>query len=474
VIAGLKPYAEYRDSGLPWLGQVPAHWRVVRNGSLFAQRSQTGFAELPILEVSLKTGVQVRSFGAAKRKQIMSDLSKYKRAAQGDLAYNTMRMWQGALGVCPVDGLVSPAYVVARPYPAADARYYAALFRTGEYMAEIDSASRGIVKDRNRLYWDQFKQMQSPCPPLDDQVALRRFLDWSNSRLDRTIRAKRRAIALMLEEKQAIIYRAVTKGFDPEAQLKATGLPWLGDIPSHWEVRRLRTLVRRIDQGVSPLAAGFLAEGDSWGVLKSGCVNRGVFRETEHKRLAPDFDVDPALAVAIGDVLISRACGSPSLVGSVGRVRSLRYKLILSDKTFRAAFRENVDADFMVYAMNCRYYRHQVEQAISGAEGMANNLPLSSLKDFRFALPPVSEANEIARRIGDETSAIDRRIERLEAEVQLLREYRTRLIADVVTGSLDVREAAANLPHEELAELAIESADDLDELDTADEEATEA
>jgi type I restriction enzyme S subunit len=474
MIAGLKPYAEYRDSGLPWLGQVPAHWRVVRNGSLFAQRSQTGFAELPILEVSLKTGVQVRSFGAAKRKQIMSDLSKYKRAAQGDLAYNTMRMWQGALGVCPVDGLVSPAYVVARPYPAVDARYYAALFRTGEYMAEIDSASRGIVKDRNRLYWDQFKQMQSPCPPLDDQVALRRFLDWSNSRLDRTIRAKRRAIALMLEEKQAIIYRAVTKGFDPEAQLKATGLPWLGDIPSHWEVRRLRTLVRRIDQGVSPLAAGFLAEGDSWGVLKSGCVNRGVFRETEHKRLAPDFDVDPALAVAIGDVLISRACGSPSLVGSVGRVRSLRYKLILSDKTFRAAFRENVDADFMVYAMNCRYYRHQVEQAISGAEGMANNLPLSSLKDFRFALPPVSEANEIARRIGDETSAIDRRIERLEAEVQLLREYRTRLIADVVTGSLDVREAAANLPHEELAELAIESADDLDELDTADEEATEA
>lgn len=474
MIAGLKPYAEYRDSGLPWLGQVPAHWRVVRNGSLFAQRSQTGFAELPILEVSLKTGVQVRSFGAAKRKQIMSDLSKYKRAAQGDLAYNTMRMWQGALGVCPVDGLVSPAYVVARPYPAVDARYYAALFRTGEYMAEIDSASRGIVKDRNRLYWDQFKQMQSPCPPLDDQVAVRRFLDWSNSRLDRTIRAKRRAIALMLEEKQAIIYRAVTKGFDPEAQLKATGLPWLGDIPSHWEVRRLRTLVRRIDQGVSPLAAGFLAEGDSWGVLKSGCVNRGVFRETEHKRLAPDFDVDPALAVAIGDVLISRACGSPSLVGSVGRVRSLRYKLILSDKTFRAAFRENVDADFMVYAMNCRYYRHQVEQAISGAEGMANNLPLSSLKDFRFALPPVSEANEIARRIGDETSAIDRRIERLEAEVQLLREYRTRLIADVVTGSLDVREAAANMPHEELAELAIESADDLDELDTADEEATEA
>lgn len=173
VIAGLKPYAEYSDSGLPWLGQVPAHWRTVRNGSLFGQRSQTGFAELPILEVSLKTGVQVRAFGSAKRKQVMSDLAKYKRAVKGDLAYNTMRMWQGALGVCPVDGLVSPAYVVARPYAGVEPQYFAALFRTGDYMAEIDAASRGIVKDRNRLYWDQFKQMQSPCPPPDEQAAIR-------------------------------------------------------------------------------------------------------------------------------------------------------------------------------------------------------------------------------------------------------------------------------------------------------------
>ena len=145
MIAGLKPYAEYSDSGLPWLGQVPAHWRTVRNGSLFGQRSQTGFAELPILEVSLKTGVQVRAFGSAKRKQVMSDLAKYKRAAKGDLAYNTMRMWQGALGVCPVDGLVSPAYVVARPYPGVDPTYFAALFRTRDYMAEIDRDRKSVV-----------------------------------------------------------------------------------------------------------------------------------------------------------------------------------------------------------------------------------------------------------------------------------------------------------------------------------------
>jgi type I restriction enzyme S subunit len=205
-------------------------------------------------------------------------------------------------------------------------------------------------------------------------------------------------------------------------------------------------LVRGIDQGVSPLAEGRLAEGDSWGVLKSGCANRGAFRETEHKRLARGFDVDPAIAVKDGDVLVSRACGSPSLVGSVARVRSLRYRLILSDKTFRVSFRDSVDPDFMVYAMNCRYYRHQVEQAISGAEGMANNLPLSSLKDFRFAVPPKAEATRIAEQLGKDTLAVDRRVAHLEGEIELLREYRARLIADLVTGRLDVRQAVGQLP----------------------------
>jgi type I restriction enzyme S subunit len=203
-------------------------------------------------------------------------------------------------------------------------------------------------------------------------------------------------------------------------------------------------------------------------------VNRGVFRETEHKRLASEFVVDPSIVVAVGDVLISRACGSPSLVGSVGRVRSIRYRLILSDKTFRARFRDTVDPDFMVYAMNSRYYRHQVEQAISGAEGMANNLPLSSLKDFRFAIPPVAEARHIARRIDVETAAIEKSIERLEGEIELVRELRTRLVADIVTGRLDVRDAAAQLPAVVPTGTEADLDNESDELEPVDEEAAEA
>lgn len=152
---GLRPYAAYRDSGLPWLGQIPEHWEVRRNGRLFAERSETGFEDLPILEVSLRTGVRMHDLENGPRKQQMADRSKYKRAVKGDIAYNMMRMWQGAVGVAPTDGLISPAYVVARPFPEVESRYYAYLFRISAYMCEVNKYSRGIVSDRNRLYWGE-------------------------------------------------------------------------------------------------------------------------------------------------------------------------------------------------------------------------------------------------------------------------------------------------------------------------------
>ena len=271
-------------------------------------------------------------------------------------------------------------------------------------------------------------------------------------RIQRYIRAKQKLTALLEEHKQAVIHQAVTGQIDvrtdrPYPAYKDSGVVWLGEAPKHWEVKRLKSLVARIDQGVSPQADNYLADDTAWGVLKAGCVNRGVFRESEHKRLATGFSFDPVLAVVAGDVLVSRASGSPHLVGSVGRVLSLKYKLILSDKTFRPIFNRGIDPDFMVLAMNSRYYRQQVEQAISGAEGLANNLPLSSLRAFFFAVPPTDEQHEIVGHLQRSTNKLSVAVAQAEQEIGLLQEYRTRLIAEVVTGKLDVRRAAANLPH---------------------------
>jgi type I restriction enzyme S subunit len=471
MIADLKPYPGYKESGLPWLGAIPASWTVKRAKSVFERvdkRSKTGREQL--LTVSSARGIVPRNTANVTMFKAESYVG-YKLCWPGDLVINSLWAWAGGLGVSKYHGIISSAYGVYRIRHDAPLipGFVHEVVRSVPFNWELRVRSKGVWISRLQMTDIAFLDAPIFIPPSEEQEAIVRFLDWANGRQERAIRAKRKVITLLNEQKQAIIHRAVTRGLDPSVPLKPSGIPWLGDIPEHWEVRRLKTLVNRVDQGVSPLASGFLAEGNSWGVLKSGCVNRGVFRETEHKQLASDFEIDPAIVVRIGDVLVSRACGSPTLVGSVGRVNALRYKLILSDKTFRPIFRNLVDEDFMVFAMNSRYYRHQVEQAISGAEGMANNLPLSSLKDFRFAIPPVDEARVIALRIEKDTSELASSISRLERDIELLREYQNRVSSDVVTGKLDVREAATRLPNIEESE--IPEIDEI-ELDTreADEE----
>jgi type I restriction enzyme S subunit len=391
MIEGLKPYAEYKESGAKWIGRVPAHWSLKPNRAIFDEIKDRDHPDEEMLSVTITRGiVRQKALLAGSSKKDSSNLNKgaYKLVQPHDIAYNKMRAWQGALGASSLRGIISPAYVVMRPRANASALYFHYLYRTPSFAKEAERWSYGITSDMWSLRPEHFKLIASILPPPDEQAAIVRFLDHANRKIDGFIRAKRKLIGLLNEQKQAIIHRAVTRGLDPTVPLKPSGIPWLGYIPAHWEIRRLRTIVSRIEQEVSPQASGFLASDDSWGVLKSGCVNHGHFRQTEHKQLPNNFEIDPSIIVKFGDVLISRACGSPRLVGSVGKVKLLNYKLILSDKTFRAQFHQTVNIDFMVYAMNGVYYRQQVEQAISGADGMANNLPLSELRSFilRFRL----------------------------------------------------------------------------------------
>ena len=224
-----RSYAAYKPSGLEWLGSVPAHWRLARNRHLFVQRNEVGYPELPILEVSLRSGVTVRDFERSTRKQIMSDHGMYKRAVKGDIAYNMMRMWQGAVGVAPVDGLVSPAYVVAKPMPGTEQRFFDHLYHTSAYMTEVNKCSRGIVADRNRLYWEDFKQMPTPCPPPDEQCAIADYIDReANVTIDQ-IRMRQEQIRLADEYRARLIADVVTGKLDVRGT--APALPRPADMP---------------------------------------------------------------------------------------------------------------------------------------------------------------------------------------------------------------------------------------------------
>ena len=448
----LKPYPAYKDSGVKWLGEVPKHWEVERlkrcMANIIEQTNVRNDGELYI-------GLEHVESWTGRLMKVDEDIefdSQVKSFEAGDILFGKLRPYLAKVTRPTRKGVCVGEFLVLRP---RDKRIVGAcierLLRAKPMIDAVDGSTFGAKMPR--ADWQFIGPMPIAIPPVPEQSTIVRFLDHADRRIRHSIRAKEKLIALLEEQKQVTIHHTVTGRIDvrtgcPYPTYKTSDIEWFEQLPAHWEDRRLKSLVKRIDQGVSPQAENQLADDTSWGVLKAGCVNGGVFRETEHKRLPRQIEVDPVLAVRTGDVLVSRASGSPRFVGSVGRILSLRHNLILSDKIFRPIFNHAVDPDFMVFAMNCQYYRQQVRKAISGAEGLANNLPLSSLKSFRFSIPSLDEQLGIVAHLRDATEKLATSIAKTTREVDLLREYRTRLIADVVTGKLDVREAAAALPEE--------------------------
>jgi type I restriction enzyme S subunit len=361
---------------------------------------------------------------------------------------------------------VSPAYVVARPYPGVDPMYFAALFRTRDYMAEIDSASRGIVKDRNRLYWDQFKQILSPCPPPAEQAAIVQFLDWANGRLERAIRAKRKVITLLNEQKQAIIHRAVTRGLPSTGSgqatpvpLKSSGIPWLGNIPQHWEVRRLRHLIKgRLTYGANAVAEFTNPDWPRYiritDFRADGSLKGDTFRSLPPS-VACDYMVDP------GDILLAR---SGATVGKAFLVVHLTGAACHAGYLIRARTdRSLVSPEFLFAFTQSSAFAAWKDSTFNTAT--IQNIGADKYANLSVPLPPLGEQQAILTSVRIEQTPLLVAISRLEREIELLREYRTRLVADVVTGKLDVREAAARLPDEVAPDTVEEPADVSDETE---------
>jgi len=425
-------YPSYRDSGLPWAPKIPEGWQVLRNGRLFSHRVETGFPDLPILEVSLRTGVRVRDMENLKRKQVMSQKEKYKRAAKGDIAYNMMRMWQGAVGVAPVDGLVSPAYVVVKPYPEANSAYFSYLFRTSAYMREVNKFSRGIVADRNRLYWESFKQMPSLVPPRPEQDQIVAYLRAQDAHIARFIKAKRELIKLLTEQKLRIIDHAVTRGLDPNVRLKPSGIEWLGEVPEHWEVQRLKN-VANVVLGKMLTTEAKAGDGDFKPYLRSTNVQwiKPDVRDVKEMWVAKAEMAQ--LRVRKGDLLVSEG-------GEVGRACMWNDELpecYIQNSVHRVAAKPMMLPEFLFHQFFA-YGKRDRFNAIVNRVSIAH-LTREKLVTIPFTVPPVEEQQAICRWITDECQPLDGAIARAEEEIKLIREYRDRLIADVVTGQIDVR-----------------------------------
>jgi type I restriction enzyme S subunit len=209
VTRGLDPDVPLRDSGVPWLGMVPVHWETTKIAWLYRDRDQREEPELPLLEVSINSGVVLREFSDDKIESTASDFNTYKVARKGDIVFNKMRMWQGAVGVAPQDGLVSPDYQVAEPTGDLLSSYAGLLFRTEAFSAECARWSHGITWDRLRLYWDGFREIVVPVPPENEQKEILNYLNDETTKIDALKVATENTIELLKERRSALISEAV-------------------------------------------------------------------------------------------------------------------------------------------------------------------------------------------------------------------------------------------------------------------------
>jgi type I restriction enzyme S subunit len=222
VTRGIEPDVPMKDSGVDWLGQIPSHWDPVRNMALFSQRVESGIEGLTVLQVSLRSGIsaeELDQFGRPKR--LIADATKYKLIRKDDIAYNTMRLWQGAVGVSPSDGLVSPAYVVLKARSGVYPKYYDYLFHTEVYKQQVNRVSTGIVSDRNRCYWDSFKQIANVRVPLDEQKEIVQRIESETESVNQTIDRARKEIDLLNEFRTRLTADVVTGKLDVREAAKS-------------------------------------------------------------------------------------------------------------------------------------------------------------------------------------------------------------------------------------------------------------
>ena len=476
MIADLKPYAEYKESGLSWSGQVPIHWNVLPNRALFSEVKDRNHPNEEMLSVTISKGIvkqKVLLEGNSKKDGSNLDRSAYKLVQPRDIAYNKMRAWQGAIGASPFRGIISPAYVVMRPRNIHDLpSYFHHVYRTPQFSKEAERWSYGITSDMWSLRPEHFKMIYTPSPPIADQAAIVRFLSWANGRLESAIRSKRKVISLLNEQKQAIIYRAVTRGLNPSAPLKPTGIPWLGDIPEHWDTPQLGRLLKKVVQGWSPVAAEGDLESDQWAVLTLSSVKRGTFNPDAIKPVPKGATIPSGIVVEEGDVLLTRS-NTRERVGDVCIAKKPRPRTLLCDLIYRLQLQEKeVVPEFLVYQLLSRSGRGQIERDARGSSGTMPKIAQSHVKSWRILRPPIDEQKHIVSSIHRDCAPPDTAILYLESEIRLLHEYRERLVTDVVTGRLDVREAAANLP-DEIPPATSCREDFSDDSDTPDEEASE-
>lgn len=436
----------FRLSGLEWVKQVPHHWKVaplyaryeVQLGKMLDASRITGNHLAPYLRnVDVQWGyintadLPVMDFLPSDRVRFglrVGDLLVCEGGEVGRCA-----IWNGELEECYYQKAIhrlrarSAEEYVRFFFYAMQAVAYSGAFVAGGNPNTIDHLTADKLRKHRFLF-----------PPLEEQHAIADFLDRRTAQIDGVIAKKQRMIDLLHEKRQALISEAVTKGLDPEVPTKDSGIEWLGRVPRHWSVERLKYSITKIEQGWSPQCDNRPAEEDEWGVLKVGCGNGYEFDPTEQKALPLDVAPLPEYEVKPGDILMSRG-NTRELVGAASLVKAVRPRLLLCDLLYRFhAQPRRADAEFLVFSLRSPYVRFQIKREASGTSASMKKVGQETIRELILCLPPVDEQKTITTRLRPLLDQHYEIVHRIESQITKLREYRQTLISAAVTGQIDV------------------------------------
>ncbi|MFB2710755.1 hypothetical protein ACE1BU_07650 [Aeromonas veronii] len=435
-----QPYPEYKNTGLTWLGAIPNHWGLKMAKFVFKRVQRPVRVEDDIVtafrdgQVTLRSNRRTEGFTNA-----LQEIG-YQGVRSGDLLIHAMDGFAGAIGISDSEGKCSPVCSVCIPISAESVNpyYYGYLVRQLAVTGFITSLSKGIRERSTEFRFSEFSPLELALPPVDEQHIIAAFLDYETARIDRLIAQQQRLIELLKEKRQAVISHAVTKGLNPNAPMKDSGVEWLGQVPEHWIVRRLKHHIISMDQGWSPQCEARLAEENEFGVMKVGCVNGGVFRFSEHKALPAELEPKTEYCLKKGQLLVSRA-NTRELVGSAAVVDADYDQLLLCDKLYRIKLSSDASPEFVALLLGTSAYRGQIELSASGASDSMQNIGQSTIKELPIAVPPMDEANDILKYVAARLCTFDCLNNQLQQQNLLLQERRTALISAAVTGKIDLR-----------------------------------
>ena len=456
MINDLKPYPAIKGSGVAWLGEVPEHWELKRAKCLFRKMNRPVRDSDDVVTcfrdgtVTLRKNRRVRGF-TESLKEI-----GYQGIRRGDLVIHAMDAFAGAIGVADADGKGTPVYSVCEPSPTANSHFYAYAVREMARSQWIQALAKGIRERSTDFRFEGFAAQPVPLPPIAEQTAIVRFLDHADRKIRRYIRAKQKLIKLLEEQKQAIIHRAVTRGLDPDVRLKPSGVEWLGEVPEHWETKKVKqsTKILRGKFTHRPRNDPSLYDGP-YPFIQTGEVARAEKTITHYRQTLNARGLAVSKMFPAGTLVMT-------IAANIGDVAVLDFEACFPDSIAGFIPHAGMERDFLYYLF-CAMKPELLREAPVNTQG---NLNVDRIGSMLIAIPPAEEQASIALSIEAETARLSDAINHARHEIDLIHEYRTRLIADVVTGKLDVREAAARLPEEEpVADEALSEPYDQDDVE---------